>query len=60
MWKRHSQKLLLAGNVTITGQATGVNSISYDEGTCSVSVSVHPADDLSCVMTGHQVTSEVT
>ena len=34
--------LLRAGNVTITGQATGVNSISYDVGTCSVSVSYHP------------------
>ena len=30
---------MLAGNVTITGQATGVNSVSYDVGTCSVSVS---------------------
>ena len=27
-----------AENVTITGQATGVNTVSYDMGTCSVSV----------------------
>ena len=35
----YQKELLLAGNVTITGQATGVNSVSYDVGTCSLSVS---------------------
>lgn len=43
---------MVAGNAAITGQATGVNSISYDVGTCSVSVSSLPQHPPRPVRTG--------
>ena len=46
--------MLFADNVTITGQATGVNTVNYNMGTCSVSVRSHGSSStMSSCFCGH-------